>query len=93
MICCATLLLTIKLAWSAIHQAPRHKLASGAACHRAAEAPIIGRVALVEIGLATVLLALFSSAILAMAFGQSPGALFENIHQIGCLALGRDLAG
>ncbi|MFD1252464.1 hypothetical protein DEVEQU_02855 [Devosia equisanguinis] len=89
MICCATLLLTLKLAWTTLRPAPRAAVAGGHRCAGQHVAPAMGRLAWLEIGTATVLLAVFSSAILEMALGQPPGALLGNIHQIGCLALGR----
>lgn len=89
MICCATLLLTVKLAWSALRREPQRALAAPGHCYSMAVEPARDRILHLEIGLATLLLALLSTAILDMALGHPPGALFGNLHQIGCLALGK----
>ncbi|KRB01144.1 hypothetical protein ASD83_06350 [Devosia sp. Root685] len=87
MICCATLIFTLKLAWTAARARPVTCTASGSTCMDTS--PQKPAWLLLEIGVATGLLLLLCLAIGGLAFGQPPSAIIGNIHQIGCLALGR----
>lgn len=91
MICCAWIIVALRFGWMALRRGPSIAMAAAApghACHHAAP-PTGDRGVLLEIGLATGLLLILCGAMWQMAFAQEPTGLFDAIHQIGCLALGR----
>lgn len=86
MICCATLIFTLKLAWNAARARPV-VCASGGTC-RVVPIPRPDWLRL-EIGAAASLLLLLCMIMGGLAFDQPPSAIIGNLHQIGCLALGK----